>query len=131
MSETPLPKATPGSHIADPAPLGLAGFALTTFVLSVINAKIVPQDLVGGALGLALAYGGLAQFAAGIWEFGSAVARVTAGISPSRTVSRMNSLARLRERAGVRASGAGSTAVFTHPTRGTDPPWPRLPSPDH
>jgi hypothetical protein len=59
----------PGAHIADPAPLGLAGFALTTFVLSVVNANIVPQALVGGALGAALGYGGLAQFAAGLWEF--------------------------------------------------------------
>ena len=59
----------PGAHIADPAPLGLAGFALTTFVLSMVNSGIVPQSLVGGALGLALAYGGIAQFAAGLWEF--------------------------------------------------------------
>ncbi|HEX3932405.1 MAG TPA: acetate uptake transporter [Nocardioides sp.] len=59
----------PGAHIADPAPLGLAGFALTTFVLSTVNANIVPQALVGGALGAALGYGGLAQFAAGLWEF--------------------------------------------------------------
>lgn len=59
----------PGSHFADPAPLGLAGFALTTFVLSVVNANIVPQALVGGALGAALGYGGIAQFAAGLWEF--------------------------------------------------------------
>lgn len=59
----------PGAHIADPAPLGLAGFALTTFVLSTVNSNIIPQALVGGALGLALAYGGLAQFAAGLWEF--------------------------------------------------------------
>ena len=59
----------PGAHIADPAPLGLAGFALTTFVLSCVNANIVPQALVGGALGAALGYGGLAQFAAGLWEF--------------------------------------------------------------
>lgn len=59
----------PGSHIADPAPLGLAAFALTTFVLSVVNADIVPQELVGGALGLALAYGGIGQFTAGVWEF--------------------------------------------------------------
>lgn len=64
---TPLP--VPGSHFADPAPLGLAGFALTTFVLSVVNSNIIPQALVGGALGAALAYGGIAQFAAGLWEF--------------------------------------------------------------
>src|SRR5262245_3847548 len=67
-AEAPMSYA-PGSHIADPAPLGLAGFALTTFVLSVVNADIVPQALVGGVLGLALAYGGVAQFTAGVWEF--------------------------------------------------------------
>jgi uncharacterized protein len=67
-AEAPMSRA-PGAYIADPAPLGLAGFALTTFVLSVVNADIVPQALVGGALGLALAYGGIGQFAAGLWEF--------------------------------------------------------------
>jgi succinate-acetate transporter protein len=55
--------------IADPAPLGLAGFALTTFVLSVINAQWIPADTVPVVLGLALAYGGLAQLLAGMWEF--------------------------------------------------------------
>jgi succinate-acetate transporter protein len=70
MSETPThAHHVPGAHIADPAPLGLAGFALTTFVLSMVNSNIVPDSLVGGALGLALAYGGIAQFAAGLWEF--------------------------------------------------------------
>jgi uncharacterized protein len=53
---------------ADPAPLGLAAFALTTFILSLANSGAVP--LAGNAvLGLALFYGGIAQFAAGIWEF--------------------------------------------------------------
>jgi uncharacterized protein len=71
MSETSTATTThtPGAHIADPGPLGLAGFALTTFVLSMVNSNIVPQSLVAGALGLALAYGGIAQFAAGLWEF--------------------------------------------------------------
>jgi len=73
MSETtsasPDAGRVPGAHIADPGPLGLAGFALTTFVLSMVNSNIVPQSLVAGALGLALAYGGIAQFAAGLWEF--------------------------------------------------------------
>ena len=70
MSETPTHvHHVPGAHIADPAPLGLAGFAFTTFVLSMVNSNIVPDSLVGGALGLALAYGGIAQFAAGLWEF--------------------------------------------------------------
>lgn len=52
--------------VADPAPLGLAGFALTTFVLSVHNANWAP-DLIW--VGLALFYGGLAQFMAGMQEF--------------------------------------------------------------
>jgi len=56
---------TPAAAIADPAPLGLAGFALTTFVISVHN--IGAPDLAW--FGLALFYGGLAQFAAGMWEF--------------------------------------------------------------
>lgn len=56
---------------ANPAPLGLSGFGLTTLVLSFVNANIV-----GGGpgsfpivLGLALAYGGVTQLLAGMWEF--------------------------------------------------------------
>ncbi len=59
----------PGAHIADPAPLGLAAFALTTFVLSVINAGWVPATVEPVVFGLALAYGGLGQLLAGMWEF--------------------------------------------------------------
>jgi len=59
----------PGGHIADPAPLGLAAFALTTFVLSTINAGWLSDTLTPVVFGLALAYGGIAQFAAGLWEF--------------------------------------------------------------
>ncbi|WP_022882614.1 acetate uptake transporter [Gryllotalpicola ginsengisoli] len=54
---------------ADPAALGLAGFALTTFVLSAINAGWFNADLTPTVLGLALFYGGVAQLAAGLWEF--------------------------------------------------------------
>ncbi|MDX6299595.1 MAG: uncharacterized protein QOF53_809 [Nocardioidaceae bacterium] len=60
---------TPGSHIADPAPLGLAAFALTTFFLSFVNAGWLPASVEPVVFGLALAYGGLGQFAAGMWEF--------------------------------------------------------------
>ena len=56
----------PTPAVADPAPLGLGAFALTTFVLSAHNAGWAP-DLVW--VGLALFYGGLAQFLAGMWEF--------------------------------------------------------------
>jgi len=59
----------PGSHLADPAALGLGGFALTTFVLSVVNAGIVPDKVEPVVFGLAFAYGGIAQLAAGLWEF--------------------------------------------------------------
>jgi succinate-acetate transporter protein len=54
---------------ADPGPLGLAGFALTTFVLSMFNSGLVSKAGEPVVLGLALAYGGIAQFAAGMWEF--------------------------------------------------------------
>jgi succinate-acetate transporter protein len=54
---------------ANPAPLGLAGFALTTFVLSLFNANLVSSSGEGVVLGVAIAYGGLAQLLAGMWEF--------------------------------------------------------------
>src|SRR5437763_6112793 len=54
---------------ADPGPLGLAGFAGTTFVLSLINANLVSARGIGAVLALAIAYGGLAQLLAGMWEF--------------------------------------------------------------
>jgi succinate-acetate transporter protein len=55
--------------IADPAPLGLAAFALTTFVLSMFNADLIGKGGEPVVLGLALAYGGLTQLLAGMWEF--------------------------------------------------------------
>jgi len=55
--------------IADPGPLGLAAFALTTFVLSMFNADLVSRAGEPVVLGLAVAYGGLAQLLAGMWEF--------------------------------------------------------------
>jgi uncharacterized protein len=61
------PPAVPS--IANPAPLGLAAFALTTFVLSMFNAGLVGAKAEPIVFGLALAYGGLAQLLAGMWEF--------------------------------------------------------------
>ncbi|HEX7301129.1 MAG TPA: acetate uptake transporter [Solirubrobacteraceae bacterium] len=57
------------SPIADPGPLGLAAFALTTFVLSMFNADLIGKGGEPIVFGLALAYGGLAQLLAGMWEF--------------------------------------------------------------
>ena len=54
------------SRVADPAPLGLAAFALTTFMLSGHNATFIPDGI---WVGLAIFYGGLIQLLAGMWEF--------------------------------------------------------------
>jgi succinate-acetate transporter protein len=67
---TPLPKESAhGAYLADPAPLGLAGFAATTFFLSVVNTNMLGSFATSTVLSLALAYGGLAQLLAGMWEF--------------------------------------------------------------
>jgi uncharacterized protein len=55
--------------IADPAPLGLAGFGITTCLLSLINVHVVSGGALGVVLGLALVYGGGGQLLAGMWEF--------------------------------------------------------------
>src|SRR6202167_6541867 len=54
---------------ADPGPLGLGAFAMTTFVLSMFNSNLVNPKGVSVVLGLALAYGGIVQLLAGMWEF--------------------------------------------------------------
>ncbi|MGA2010437.1 MAG: acetate uptake transporter [Solirubrobacteraceae bacterium] len=56
---------------ADAGPLGLAAFATTTFVLSVVNANLVGGQYVDTVLPLALAFGGICQLLAGMWEFRS------------------------------------------------------------
>ncbi len=54
--------------LANPAPLGLAGFGLTTVLLNFVNAGFIPHESIGMVLPLGLFYGGMAQFFAGIWE---------------------------------------------------------------
>lgn len=66
MDETPR-RRVEMPNVADPAPLGLAAFALTTFLLSAKNAGWT--DGGNAWLGFAFAYGGLAQLLAGMWEF--------------------------------------------------------------
>jgi succinate-acetate transporter protein len=61
--------AVPTSGIADPAPLGLAAFATTTFLLSAANANWMGAASGAAFLGYAFAYGGLIQLLAGMWEF--------------------------------------------------------------
>ena len=67
-SQTPVAAASAVS-IADPGPLGLAGFAMTTFVLSTFNTNVLSPSLEAAVLPLALFYGGLVQLLAGMWEF--------------------------------------------------------------
>jgi hypothetical protein len=62
-STVSLPKS------ANPGPLGLAGFGLTTVVLSAINAGLLPHEAVAAVVPLAFAYGGVAQLIAGVFEF--------------------------------------------------------------
>ncbi|GAA5873620.1 hypothetical protein JCM16303_001181 [Sporobolomyces ruberrimus] len=79
-----LRNITPGGHpldrsqpafptyhrrFANPAPLGLCGFALTTFMLSLINMSTRGVTVPNVVVGPALFYGGLAQLLAGMWEF--------------------------------------------------------------
>jgi hypothetical protein len=65
VAERPI---QPDLSIADPAPLGLAAFALTTFLLSLANAKVYPAAA-ASAVYTAIAYGGTVQLLAGMWEF--------------------------------------------------------------
>ena len=55
--------------LANPAALGLGGFALTTFILNVVNSGLISADNLGMVLPIGIFYGGLAQFCAGMWEF--------------------------------------------------------------
>ncbi|NGO78985.1 hypothetical protein G6045_25490 [Streptomyces sp. YC504] len=71
---TTVPAAAPAApaapKLANPGPLGLAAFALTTFVLSMFNSGLVSNAALSAVvLPLALFYGGLAQFVAGLFEF--------------------------------------------------------------
>lgn len=54
---------------ANPAPLGLAGFGVTTLFLSLVNANLINGADLTAVIVVALAYGGIAQLLAGMWEF--------------------------------------------------------------
>lgn len=57
-------------RVANPAPLGLACFALTTFLLSAFNAELAPRDLTNVIVSCSVIYGGAIQILAGMWEIG-------------------------------------------------------------
>ena len=54
--------------IANPGPLGLAAFGLTTLILNFVNAEIIPAESIGMVLPMGLFYGGACQIYAGMWE---------------------------------------------------------------
>jgi succinate-acetate transporter protein len=65
---TPIERVT-GWSPADPGPLGLGAFAGTTFILSMVNARLVGAGSTAAVFGVALVYGGIVQILAGMWEF--------------------------------------------------------------
>lgn len=62
-----LYKSVEQRKFANPAPLGLSAFALTTFVLSAINMGAHNVNIPSIVIGLAFGYGGLVQLLAGMW----------------------------------------------------------------
>ena len=69
MSSPALLTPEPRKEVANPGPLGLFGFGLTTVILSLINAGLLPKEAIAVVVPLAFAYGGVAQIIAGALEF--------------------------------------------------------------
>jgi uncharacterized protein len=63
------PAAGPGRAIANPAPLGLFAFGLTTLMLNLVNAGAVEKSATSLVLAYGIFFGGLCQLLAGMWEF--------------------------------------------------------------
>lgn len=66
---TVRPAVPLSARLADPVPVGLAGFGLTTFMLSMIEVGAISKTALPIVLGSALAYGGILQLLAGMWAF--------------------------------------------------------------
>jgi len=69
VAQPAVAPAVPASGWANAAPLGLAGFAVTTFMLSMINAKLINIGVEPVVFGVALMFGGIAQLIAGTIQF--------------------------------------------------------------
>jgi succinate-acetate transporter protein len=54
--------------LANPAPLGLFAFGITTLLLNLVNSEVVEAETISLVLGYGMFFGGLAQFCAGMWE---------------------------------------------------------------
>jgi len=60
--------STQSNGLANVGALGLGGFALSTFILNIVNAGLVDVATLGIVMPVAMFYGGVAQFAAGMWD---------------------------------------------------------------
>jgi uncharacterized protein len=69
VAQPAVAPAVPASGWGNAAPLGLAGFAVTTFMLSMINAKLINIGVEPVVFGVALMFGGIAQLIAGTIQF--------------------------------------------------------------
>jgi len=78
QGQVPAPPAAEGQApssvsaaglIADPAPLGLAAFGMTTLMLSAVNAGWIGAAATTAVLAMAVAFGGTTQLLAGMWAF--------------------------------------------------------------
>jgi succinate-acetate transporter protein len=56
------------NKLANPAPLGLLGFGMTTVLLNLHNAGLLDATSLGMIFSMGIFYGGVAQFSAGMWE---------------------------------------------------------------
>jgi len=54
--------------IANPAPLGLMGFGMTTVLLNLVNAELLDASNAAMIFSMGIFYGGVAQILAGMWE---------------------------------------------------------------
>ncbi|MGH8989871.1 MAG: acetate uptake transporter [Acidimicrobiales bacterium] len=68
-SDQPQKIEVVNSGVANPVPLGIGGFALTTTYLGLVSSGAIGGSGFDAVLPLALLYGGLAQLLAGMWEF--------------------------------------------------------------
>lgn len=69
VAPAPAPRERAFWAPADPAALGLSGFALTTFILGLVNTSVINGKDVFVVLSVAAAYGGITQLLAGMWAF--------------------------------------------------------------
>lgn len=58
-----------GGAVANPGPLGLFAFGMTTLLLNLVNSEVVEAETISLVLGYGMFFGGLAQFCAAMWEF--------------------------------------------------------------